>query len=294
VTDALVAFGANLGDPARMFAAVAAELARIPGVKQVTPSSLYKTAPVGERSAGSEYVNGCLRIATELSARELFARLQDLERAFGRTGKGDWAPRAVDLDLVLFGNEVIDEPDLAIPHPRMHYRRFVLEPAAEVAAERLHACLGKTLGALNAAVSAIERRVEGGNLAIVSFDESVARKSIERLDGRFGQSLFERQTRTTEEVAETSVVCTFLSPEESEECYVHAGTVVGVKLRAGCPDEFDRYPTIVLWYGKARNRKPRPVLADRVFAAVDLASDPDKQLDYFIASLAKPVKLKGL
>jgi 2-amino-4-hydroxy-6-hydroxymethyldihydropteridine diphosphokinase len=131
VTRAYVALGANLGDRE---ATIRAAVAALPGV--VAVSSLRDTAPVGVVDQ-PRFLNGVAALETDLSARELLETLLDVERALGRERAERWGPRTIDLDLLLYGEEVIDEPGLTVPHPRLHERRFALEPLAELAPSAL-------------------------------------------------------------------------------------------------------------------------------------------------------------
>ena len=123
---AFIGLGSNLGDRE---ATVEAALAALPGVTAV--SRLRETAPVGVVDQ-PPFLNGVARLETELSPRELLDTLLAVERSLGRERRERWGPRTIDLDLLLYGNEVVDEPGLTVPHPRLHERRFVLEPLAEL------------------------------------------------------------------------------------------------------------------------------------------------------------------
>lgn len=130
VTLAYIGMGANLGDARATLRRAAADIARIPEVDGLRLSPLYRTAPVD--STGPDYVNAVAAVQTTLPARELLARLQDIEQRHGRTRPYRNAPRTLDLDLLLYGDARIDEPDLVVPHPRMHMRAFVLKPLADL------------------------------------------------------------------------------------------------------------------------------------------------------------------
>jgi len=133
VTRAYVGLGANLGDRERTLHAAVDALAAQEGIEVVAVSTLRETEPVG---VGEQplYLNGVAALATTLTARELLDRLLAVEQRFGRVRVPDeHGPRTLDLDLLLYGDEVIDEPELQVPHPHLHERRFVLEPLAELA-----------------------------------------------------------------------------------------------------------------------------------------------------------------
>jgi 2-amino-4-hydroxy-6-hydroxymethyldihydropteridine diphosphokinase len=130
---AYVALGANLGDREATIRAALAELDAADGVEVVAVSSLTDTAPVGDVEQ-PRFLNGAAALETTLAPRELLDLLLALERRFGRVRQDVPAqgPRTLDLDLVLYDDAQIEEPGLAIPHPRLHERRFVLEPLAEL------------------------------------------------------------------------------------------------------------------------------------------------------------------
>jgi 2-amino-4-hydroxy-6-hydroxymethyldihydropteridine diphosphokinase len=126
LTRAYVGVGANLGDRR---AAIEAAVALLEGV--VAVSELRETDPVGVTDQPA-FLNGAVAIETALSARELLDRLLEVERKLGRERRDRWGPRTIDLDLLVYGDETIDEPGLTVPHPRLHERRFALEPLADL------------------------------------------------------------------------------------------------------------------------------------------------------------------
>jgi 2-amino-4-hydroxy-6-hydroxymethyldihydropteridine diphosphokinase len=127
VTVAYVGLGANLGDRE---ATIRAAVAQLPGVVAVSP--LRETDPVGVTDQ-PQFLNGVAALETELPPRELLDVLLAVERGLGRERRERWGPRTIDLDLLLYGDEVIDEDGLTVPHPRLRERRFVLEPLADLA-----------------------------------------------------------------------------------------------------------------------------------------------------------------
>ena len=136
MTRAFVGLGSNLGDREGTILRALARLQDDPGLSVVRVSALRETEPVGYVDQ-PQFLNGVVELATELPARDLLTRLLAIERELGRA-RGDGpplGPRTIDLDLLLYGDEVIAQGGLQIPHPRMHERRFVLEPLAELAAE---------------------------------------------------------------------------------------------------------------------------------------------------------------
>jgi 2-amino-4-hydroxy-6-hydroxymethyldihydropteridine diphosphokinase len=133
VAKAFVGIGANLGEPERQIASALELLRAEEGIEVVAVSSLRETEPVGYLDQPN-FVNGAVALETELSPRELLERLLDIERRLGRErAEGPrFGPRTIDLDLLLYGGESVDDPGLTIPHPRLAERRFALEPLAEL------------------------------------------------------------------------------------------------------------------------------------------------------------------
>ncbi|HVD49214.1 MAG TPA: 2-amino-4-hydroxy-6-hydroxymethyldihydropteridine diphosphokinase [Gaiellaceae bacterium] len=133
MTRAFVGLGSNLGDPRAQIGLAVELLGGEEGVEVVAVSTLRETDPVGYEDQ-PRFLNGAAELRTSLSARELLERLLAIERELGRVrGEGPrFGPRTIDLDLLLFGDEVVAEPGLDVPHPRLHERRFALEPLAEL------------------------------------------------------------------------------------------------------------------------------------------------------------------
>jgi 2-amino-4-hydroxy-6-hydroxymethyldihydropteridine diphosphokinase len=131
---AFVGIGSNLGEPERQIAAALDQLAAEEGIELVAVSTLRETEPVGYPDQPN-FLNGAARIETELPARDLLKRLLAIEGRLGRVrGEGPrFGPRTIDLDLLVYGQERIEEPGLTVPHPRLAERRFALEPLAELA-----------------------------------------------------------------------------------------------------------------------------------------------------------------
>ena len=135
MTRAYVGLGANHGDRESTIRAALAALAEEDGIEVVAVSTLRETEPVG---VGPQplFLNGAAELETTLSARELLDRLLATEQRFGRVRvPGEHGPRTLDLDLLLYGDQQFDEPGLAVPHPRLRERAFVLDPLAELGVE---------------------------------------------------------------------------------------------------------------------------------------------------------------
>jgi 2-amino-4-hydroxy-6-hydroxymethyldihydropteridine diphosphokinase len=135
VTRAYVGLGANLGDRRAMLRAALEQLEQEPGVTVVAVSSVRETEPVGVLEQ-PRFLNAAVAIDTTLSPRELLDGLLGIERRLGRTREGPrFGPRTIDLDLLLYDDEQLEEPGLQVPHPRLHERAFALEPLAELDSE---------------------------------------------------------------------------------------------------------------------------------------------------------------
>ena len=128
---AYVGLGANLGNREEMLQHAIALLSAADGVEVLAVAELRETDPVGVVDQ-PPFLNGAAAVDTTLSARELLDTLLAIERSLGRVRAERWGPRTIDLDLLLYGDEIVDEPGLRVPHPHLHERRFALEPLAEL------------------------------------------------------------------------------------------------------------------------------------------------------------------
>ena len=129
---AFIALGSNLGDPASTLRRAIAALAEMPQSRLETASSLYRSTPMGHADQ-PDFVNAVAQLSTTLAPQALLAALLAIEKDFGRERTFRNAPRTLDLDLLLYDAQVLDEPGLCLPHPRMHQRAFVLAPLIEIA-----------------------------------------------------------------------------------------------------------------------------------------------------------------
>lgn len=145
---ACIAFGSNLGDRHATLAGAYAVFIAHPAIAPLARSRLFETAPVGGPGGQGRFLNTVLKIETTLSPHDLLAHCTAVERQFKRERVIRWDARTLDLDVLLYGDAVIDTPDLEVPHPRMHERRFVLAPLADVAAEVTHPVLGESIASL--------------------------------------------------------------------------------------------------------------------------------------------------
>lgn len=144
--DIYLSLGSNIGDRAVNIAR-AIEALPAHGVRVVRQSSAYETEPV-ELRAQDWFLNGVVEVETNLSPQRLMQALLAIERSMGRLRLKPKGPRIIDMDILLFGSQIVREPGLEIPHPRMAERRFVLVPFAEIAAGAVHPVLQKTIGEL--------------------------------------------------------------------------------------------------------------------------------------------------
>ncbi|MBA2296252.1 MAG: 2-amino-4-hydroxy-6-hydroxymethyldihydropteridine diphosphokinase [Actinobacteria bacterium] len=141
-TRAFVGLGANLGEREKTIRRALERLGDASGVAVVAVSALRETEPWGP-VAQPQYLNGVAELATTLEPETLLSLLLEVERSLGRTREGErWGPRMIDLDLLLYGDAELDVPGLTLPHPRLHERRFVLGPLAELAPEAIVPGLG--------------------------------------------------------------------------------------------------------------------------------------------------------
>ncbi len=134
MTSAAIGLGANLGDGRASVLGAIAALDLLPETRLLHASKLYRTAAWGQTQQ-PDFINAVVVVETGLGARALLDHLLAIERDFGRIRSAGerWGPRTLDLDLLLFGDEVIDEPGLQVPHPHLHERAFALLPLAEIA-----------------------------------------------------------------------------------------------------------------------------------------------------------------
>lgn len=141
----LIALGANLGDRRASLDKAVGSLRAWAGVRVLRSSRWHRTVPVGGPAGQGEFLNGCVLLETSLAPNAVLTVLREIEAESGRRREERWGPRTLDLDLLLYDELVMCSPELEIPHPRMAWRRFVLEPATEVAPEMVHPTTGRTI-----------------------------------------------------------------------------------------------------------------------------------------------------
>ena len=142
-----IGIGSNLGDSLRNCKTAVEFISRTRGVELENASSFYQTEPVGI-DAQNFFINAVVEIKTILSPRSLFEALQEIEKNMGRKREIKGGPRVIDLDLLFYGQNVVSEADLIIPHPEIQKRRFVLEPLAEIASYFIHPAFGVSVHGL--------------------------------------------------------------------------------------------------------------------------------------------------
>lgn len=144
---AFIGIGSNENDPAEQCRRAVAMIAAAGSISILRKSSLYSTEPVGVADQ-DWFVNAAVEIRTALQAVDLLGVLKDIEAGMGRTPGLKWGPRTIDLDILLYGQEVVRQERLIIPHPDLHRRRFVLVPLAEIASFVIHPDFGVSIKGL--------------------------------------------------------------------------------------------------------------------------------------------------
>jgi 2-amino-4-hydroxy-6-hydroxymethyldihydropteridine diphosphokinase len=171
----LLALGSNLGERRENLDRAAGEVASLAACHVVARSRWHETTPIGGPTGQGEFLNGVLLVETRLAPDELSTALHEIERRLGRERIVRWDARVIDIDVVLYGRERVETDALVVPHPRMSFRRFVLEPACEIAGFMLDPVSGWTLAQLLRHLDTSPRRVA----IVASTAESAARLARE-------------------------------------------------------------------------------------------------------------------
>ena len=145
---AYLALGANLGDRERNIRRALAAIADTEGISITRTSSLMENPAVGGPADAPPFLNAAAEVKTTLGSHALLHRIMEIEQQMGRLRRRKWEPRIIDIDLLLYGDQIISSQELVVPHPLMHERRFVLGPLAEIAPEAVHPILQMTIAGL--------------------------------------------------------------------------------------------------------------------------------------------------
>ncbi|MEJ2642831.1 MAG: 2-amino-4-hydroxy-6-hydroxymethyldihydropteridine diphosphokinase [Desulfosarcinaceae bacterium] len=157
--EAYISVGSNLGDKLACCRRAITQVAALPGTRLAAQSPFYRTAPV-DFLEQDWFVNAAVKVVTDLKPRELLAALQEIQRQAGRTtDKIRFGPRLLDLDILLYDDIVLDLPELILPHPRMHKRRFVLKPLCDIDPKVLHPVLRQPMDRLLAELDVTDQDV---------------------------------------------------------------------------------------------------------------------------------------
>ena len=144
---ALIAIGSNLGTPKKNCIEAIDIISSSPGIKTISKSSFYQTAPVGNTEQ-NWFINSVIKISTQLSPDILLSVLLKIESQMGRIRKEKWGPRIIDLDLLFYDNLIIKQKDLTLPHPEIQKRNFVLQPLNEIEGNFIHPSINKSINTL--------------------------------------------------------------------------------------------------------------------------------------------------
>ena len=147
IHEALIAIGSNLGTPKKNCIEAIDIISSSPGIKIISKSSFYQTAPVGNTEQ-DWFINSVIKISTQLNPDILLAVLLEIESKMGRIRKEKWGPRIIDLDLLFYDNLIIKQKDLTLPHPEIQKRNFVLQPLNEIEGNFIHPSLNKSINTL--------------------------------------------------------------------------------------------------------------------------------------------------
>ena len=189
---AYIGLGSNLGERAENIRKAEAMLDGADGISVVRISGIIETKPLGGLEQ-PDYLNCVAEIETSLAARELLGILQGIENDLGRKRDGKWSSRTIDMDILLYGSEVIDTPELKVPHERMHLRSFVLDGMCELAGELKHPVLGETMRTLAGRLGGRDFAIDADRPAIISVAGLIGVGKTtwaQKLGERFGCEVF--------------------------------------------------------------------------------------------------------
>lgn len=139
--------GSNIGERIAFIEKAVKEICKIPGLRLINSSSVYETDPWGKENQ-DDFLNSVIEIETDLSAENLLKELKHIEKKSGRINNSRWSEREIDIDLLFYGNEVLVNETINVPHRQIENRKFVLIPLAEIAPEFIHPVFNKTISEL--------------------------------------------------------------------------------------------------------------------------------------------------
>jgi 2-amino-4-hydroxy-6-hydroxymethyldihydropteridine diphosphokinase len=188
----LLALGSNLGDREATLLSALDEIDALPNVRVSRRSEWHRSRPLGGPAGQDEYLNAAAVIETTIPPLQFLDNLQRIESRHGRMPAERWAPRQLDIDILLYGNDVIETPQLIVPHLRMTFRRFMLQSAAEVAPRMMHPVIGWPIERLLLHINAAK-----DELAILSPSEALRNELAATVSTRFGGRTVDRPTFKT-------------------------------------------------------------------------------------------------
>ncbi len=245
VVTAYIALGSNLGDRRAMLDGALARLRLQPGVEVICVSSYHETEPVGPAGQG-KYLNAAAELRTTLDAKQILGMLQAIEKQLGRVRAERFGPRTLDLDLLLYGTEIVQSDELTVPHPRMYERAFVLEPLVEIAPLAVHPVLQSTVkDLLDRLKSPRESRRElAGHFAVITGSTSGIGRAIALALADAGANVIVHGRRAQEAVEQVAAAC------RQNQVQAH-GVLVDLSDDAQCArlidDAWRHFPAIDTW-----------------------------------------------
>ena len=293
VAEALIGLGSNWGDRAAMLEAAVDRINRLPKTRISRVSRWLETRPAGGLPGQPPFLNGAAVVETLLGPRVLLSRLQSIEKQLGRTSDQRWAPRVIDLDLLLFGSRSIQSPALSLPHPRMAWRRFVIEPAAEIAPQWVHPLIGWTLAKLRAhldqslplvmitgprpaAAAELARRLHGQRphdtrLIVPAEDATLAAPSAHpRLSSRQLETALEQWSKTSAQFGRAAAARFAGGSDDSEVFDLCPAWIGWLRACARVSLGIQEYAEFTDRWQRAQTAGPRP----RLIVAFDPPLDP--------------------
>jgi 2-amino-4-hydroxy-6-hydroxymethyldihydropteridine diphosphokinase len=145
---AYLGLGSNVGDRELALRSAIGKIGKVPGIEFIRASGFLENPAVGGPADSPPFLNAAAEIRTTLGSHALLQELLEIEHSLGRSRREKWAPRKIDLDILLYGDHIVSSDSLIIPHPLMHERRFVLQPLAEIAPDVVHPTLQMTIAGL--------------------------------------------------------------------------------------------------------------------------------------------------